>query len=298
MSHAQRQFITLDVFTQQRFGGNPLAIVPDADGLDDRTMQQIAAEANLSETVFIHRSAGSSIPQLRIFTPKSELPFAGHPTVGTAIYLAETTGVEDTGLLTLQTRAGEVTARITRSREGLTQAEITAPKSPEARPAASVEACAAAISLQESDIASAPLICDAGNPFTVIPLASRDALSRARLDAAAWAAGLAKGEAPKLFLVHVDPGEAGKLIHARMFAPSIGIAEDPATGSAAVALPALLRERQALQDGEHHWQIHQGVDMGRPSLMQLRAVVKDGKVVSSHVGGTAVRVISGTLSLS
>lgn len=296
MNHAQRQFITMDVFTQERFGGNPLAIVPDADGLDDATMQKIAAEANLSETVFIHHSGGSGNPQLRIFTPKSELPFAGHPTVGTAIYLAEESGA-DIPQLTMVTRAGAVTAHIRRSAEGLTLAEITSPRPPRARPASSAAACAAAISLQEQDIAHAPRICDAGNPFTVVPVGSRDALSRARLDFMAWAAGPGKSEAPKLFIIHIDEDDAGRVIHARMFAPSIGIAEDPATGSAAVALPALLHELQKLSDGEHQWQVHQGVDMGRPSLMQLRVVVAHGSVASSHVGGTAVRVISGSIQL-
>lgn len=298
MSQTVRQFITMDVFTQERFGGNPLAIVPDADGLDDATMQKIAAEANLSETVFIHRPAGAPAPQLRIFTPKSELPFAGHPTVGTAIFLAEASGTNDTSELTMLTRAGEVTARISRAANGSTLAEITAPRAPEARPAVSAGACAAAISLTESDLAHAPRVCDAGNPFTVIPVASREALSRATLNTAEWAAGPGKGEAAKLFVIYIDEGAAGKVVHARMFAPSIGIAEDPATGSATVALPALLHELQGLQDGEHQWQVHQGADMGRPSLMQLRAVVAEGRVASSHVGGTAVRVISGTIRLS
>src|SRR5690606_35665241 len=129
-SQTVRQFITMDVFTQERFGGNPLAIVPDADGLDDATMQKIAEEANLSETVFIHRPAGAPAPQLRIFTPKSELPFAGHPTVGTAIFLAEASGTNDTSQLTMLTRAGEVTARISRAANGSTLAEITAPRAP------------------------------------------------------------------------------------------------------------------------------------------------------------------------
>lgn len=297
MSMKQRSFITLDVFTDTRFGGNPLAILPDATGLDDATMQRIAAEANLSETVFVHRSAGDNAPLLRIFTPKSELPFAGHPTVGTAIYLAEESELGDGATLAMRTAAGEVAARISRRDGELTLAEITAPRTPECRPAASADACAAALSLAPTDIAFAPRICDAGNPFTVIPVASRAALSRARLDAGAWAAGPGATEAPKLFIVHMDDWQGGDTIHARMFAPSIGIAEDPATGSAAVALVGLLNERSPLSDGEHRWNILQGHDMGRPSLMAIRAVAESGHVVSAHVGGTAVRVLAGTITL-
>lgn len=291
----ERSFLTLDVFTDTRFGGNPLAILPDATGLDDATMQRIAAEANLSETVFIHRVGDGEPPLLRIFTPKSELPFAGHPTVGTAIYLAEEGSLGHGATLAMQTKAGTVLASIQRTTSGLTLAEITAPRSPASRSAAPAAACAAALSLAPDDIAFDPVICDAGNPFTVVPLVSREALSRATLNREAWASGPGATEAPKLFIVQMDDWQAGDVVHARMYAPSIGIAEDPATGSAAVALPALLHAIRRLPDGEHRWAVHQGHDMGRPSHMAIRAVVRDGTIVSSHVGGTAVRVITGSI---
>lgn len=297
MTLNERLFITLDVFTDQRFGGNPLAIFPDADGLDDATMQRIAAEMNLSETVFLQSGREHATRNLRIFTPKSELPFAGHPTVGAAIYLAATGGLEDGDTLTMHTRAGDVVANIRRTAAGQTLAEITAPQTPQSRPAASLEQCAAALSLTPEQIAQAPRICDAGNPFTVIPVENREALSRARLDPAAWAAGPGSTSAAKMFIVTMDDWEKGDTIHARMFAPSIGIAEDPATGSAAVALTAFLAEVQSLADGDHHWRIHQGDDMGRPSVMALRAVVENGRVASAHVGGTAVRVLQGTMRM-
>ena len=295
MTINERMFITLDVFTDRRFGGNPLAIFPDADGLDDATMQRIAAEMSLSETVFLFSGHEHATRSLRIFTPKSELPFAGHPTVGAAIYLADTVDLQDGGTLTLHTRAGEVVANIHQLESGQALAEITAPQIPHTRPSASTEQCAAAISLQANEIAHAPRICDAGNPFTVIPVSSRDALSRAKLDAAAWAAGPGATEAGKLFLVYMDDWHKGETIHARMFGPSVGIAEDPATGSAAVALAAFLFEVQSLTEGEHRWRIHQGDDMGRPSVMSLRAVVNEGGLASAHVGGTAVRVLQGTM---
>lgn len=295
MTIDERHFITMDVFTDQRFGGNPLAIFPQADGLDETTMQRIAAEMNLSETVFLHSGPDSAVSSLRIFTPKSELPFAGHPTVGAAIYLAEEAGLREGDTLTMQTIAGSVAAHIRQHGAGLTLAEITAPQVPQTRPAASIEQCAAAISLQPSQIPHAPRICDAGNPFTVIPVDHRETLSRAKLDQAAWAAGPGATDAAKLFIVTMEDWQRGNTIHARMFAPSIGIAEDPTTGSAAVALAAMLNEVQSLADGPHHWRIHQGDDMGRPSVMALRAEVRGGKVASAHVGGTAVRVIKGTL---
>ncbi len=298
MSIEERSFLTLDVFTDTRFGGNPLAILPDATGLDDATMQRIAAEANLSETVFVHRVPQDDAPLLRIFTPKSELPFAGHPTVGAAIYLAEEHGIGHGATLMMRTKAGDVAASISRPDGALTQAEITAPQPPSCRAAASAEACAAALSLAATDIPFAPRVCDAGNPFTVVPVATREALSRATLDAHAWAAGPGATDAPKLFIVCMDDWQVGDTVHARMFAPSIGIAEDPATGSAAAALPALLHEIRTLPDGEHRWQVRQGHDMGRPSLMAIRAVVEGGRMVSAHVGGTAVRVIAGSIRIS
>jgi len=295
MSIDKRSIITLDVFTDRRFGGNPLAILPDATGLDDVTMQRIAAELNLSETVFVHRQASDDVPCLRIFTPRSELPFAGHPTVGTAIYLAEENGLGSGATLSMHTRAGLVAARIHRPAGQLTQAEITAPRAPECRAAPPADVCAAAISLCTSNIPFAPAVCDAGNPFTIIPVATREALSRARLDHAAWSVGPGSTEAPKLYIVYMEDWRKGHTIHARMFAPSIGIAEDPATGSAAVALAGLLAAVQAPIDGEHRWEVHQGDDLGRPSIMALRAVTENGKVASAHVGGTAVRVIAGSI---
>lgn len=294
MSTAEYSFITLDVFTDTRFGGNPLAILPDATGLDDATMQRIAAEANLSETVFVHR-APDGTPLLRIFTPRAELPFAGHPTVGAAIHLAEAAGLGDGATLPMRTLAGDVPARIRRSQGEPTRAEISAPCVPACRDAASAEACAASLCLPVTDIPFPPRICDAGNPFTVVPVASREALSSARLDPAEWAAGPGATEAPKLFIVYMDDWRNANVIHARMFAPSIGIAEDPATGSAAVALIGLLHEIRCLKDGEHHWQVLQGHDMGRPSFMDIRAVVEDGRVASAHVGGAAVQVIAGSI---
>lgn len=297
MSTDTREFITLDVFTDQRFGGNPLAIVPNATGLDDATMQRVAAEANLSETVFLHHEPGNDTPSLRIFTPKSELPFAGHPTVGTAIYLAEEKGLASGTTLNMLTLAGPVAAGISRNESGLTVAEVKAPQAPICRAAASIESCAAALSLAANEIAAAPRICDAGNPFTVIPVSSREALARAHLNAAAWAAGPGATDAAKLFIVFIENLASGGVIHTRMFAPSIGITEDPATGSAAVALPALLHELQPLADGEHRWQIRQGDDMGRPSAMAVRAVAAGGRLTAAYVGGTAVRVINGSIQI-
>lgn len=295
MTPDAHRFLTMDVFTDRCFSGNPLAIFPEADGLDDATMQRIAAEMNLSETVFLQTGRNEATRKLRIFTPKSELPFAGHPTVGAAIYLAQEAGLQDGDMLTMQVPAGDVVAAIGRTAAGLATAEITAPRAPEARAGATIEQCAAALLLQPDEIPHAPRICDAGNPFTVIPVNSRDTLTRAKLDPVAWAAGPGATEAAKMFIVTMEDWQHGDTVHARMFGPSVGIAEDPATGSAAVALAAFLQALQSPADGTHHWRIHQGDDMGRPSLMVLRAVIEGGRVVSAHVGGTAVRVVAGTL---
>ena len=292
MPNDERDFITMDVFTDQRFGGNPLALFPQAGGLDDASMQRIAAEMNLSETVFLHAGDDAATTALRIFTPKSELPFAGHPTVGAAIYLAEEAGLGDGDTY-------DADRRRTGSRPDTTYGirpdigRNHCASKPVARAAASAEQCAAAISVSANQISGPPRVCDAGNPFTVIPVDSRATLGSAKLNLAAWAEGPGTTDAGKLFIVTMDDWQRGRTVHARMFGPSIGIAEDPATGSAAVALAAILHERQSLPEGIHHWRIHQGDDMGRPSVMALRAVVEGGEVVSAHVGGTAIRVIEG-----
>jgi trans-2,3-dihydro-3-hydroxyanthranilate isomerase len=287
----------MDVFTDRRFGGNPLAIFPDARGLSSETMQQIASEMNLSETVFIVRRDESPIPLLRIFTPKVELPFAGHPTVGAALFLAEQAGADGSTAITMETKAGLLKARIVMA-QGQRHARITAPEAPYGGPAPSAESCCAFLSLPDDALAFEPVAYSAGVPYTIVPLKSRALLANASPDLAVWHAQLKGCWAPAIYAVTMDDWEAGQVVHARMFGPGVGVLEDPATGSAAVAVAGWLAERQRLEEGERDWLIHQGDDMGRPSRMTITAVRASGATVSAHVSGTAVRVISGSMTLT
>lgn len=296
MPNMRLPFITMDVFTARRFGGNPLAIFPDARGLSSDTMQQIASEMNLSETVFIVWSDETPIPLIRIFTPKVELPFAGHPTVGAALFLAERTGANGPFLVTMNTKAGLLKASTYMS-GGLRHARITAPEAPYRGPAPPAEHCSAFLSLPNDALASDPVAYSAGVPYTFVPLQSRDLLADASPDLSVWHAKLKDCWAPAIYAVTMDDWQSGREVHARMFAPGVGILEDPATGSAAVALAGWLGESQGLENGQREWLVHQGADMGRPSQMTIRAVNVSGTSASAHVSGTAVAVMSGSMKL-
>jgi trans-2,3-dihydro-3-hydroxyanthranilate isomerase len=290
----QRRFVTLDVFTNRRFAGNPLAVVLDAGGLDTAAMQAITREFNLSETVFVlpaqnhaHRA------RYRIFTPGRELPFAGHPTVGTALLLARRDGGSAARDLVLEAEVGPVPCHVAPA-EGT--ASFKLPVLPiEAGLRAATPELAAALTLAESDIGFAnfkPSAWSGGVPYTFVPLKSRDAVARARPD-------LAKFEAlsgpPSLFIFSRETVEAGHHFHARMFAPSFGILEDPATGSAVAALAGLLACHAGLADGTHTFAIEQGYEMGRPSQIYLGLTMVGGKLAAGTVGGGAVIVTEGAI---
>lgn len=291
------EFLTADVFTTRRFGGNPLALVLDADALDAATMQTVAREFNLSETAFVLRPDDTRhTARLRIFTPGRELPFAGHPTVGSALLLRHLGRCDD--LCILEEGVGPVEVRL----EGDPPvAELTVPRAPEEGPAPPAHEVAALVGLEAGDLRDdgyGPAAVSVGVPFLVVPLRSREALARARPDTAAFERILGGGWAREVFLVVLE--EEG--IHARMFAPALGIAEDPATGSAAAALAAYLGARHSGPPGELRWTIHQGVEMGRPSEIRIRAEVgketanPGSRVVSRiRVAGSAVLVTRGTI---
>ncbi|WP_137391192.1 PhzF family phenazine biosynthesis protein [Rhodoligotrophos defluvii] len=289
-------FVTLDVFTTQRFGGNPLAVFSDGSGLPQATMQAIAGEMNLSETVFV-LDDGSGAPRLRIFTPKAELPFAGHPTVGTATVIAARDGHTDKGAFLMHTAAGPVHAEVRRRPDGLMEASIAAPKLPSKGTAPGVNDAAAALSLSAEEVIAAPVGFEAGVPFTFVRVASREALSRARVDTACWETAFRRAWGPPVYPFTMADWTNGREIHARLFAPGVGIPEDPATGSAAAALVGALCEFQSLDNGRHEWLIHQGEDMGRPSQIHLSAMIENGRATSVYLRGAVVPVIRGTLAV-
>lgn len=297
----RRRFVTLDVFTTERFAGNPLAVVLDSDGLDDTAMQTLAREFNLSETVFVRPPADSRHrASLRIFTPGRELPFAGHPTIGTAVLLAlrdETRA--DAQAFGLEEKVGIVPCVVETSGLDRGYARFRLPVLPEARDD-TIEVASAAwgLGLDPAEIGfdrHMPSLHSAGNAFTFVPVNSLDAVRRARpvSDAFAQAFG---DEGPGVYVYTRETAEAGHHFHARMFgSPSVGIREDPATGGAVASFSGVLMQYEPLGDGEHQISIEQGYEMGRPSLISLQIVIRDGALVSGEIGGSAILVCEGEI---
>jgi trans-2,3-dihydro-3-hydroxyanthranilate isomerase len=299
----QRRYITVDVFTDRAFGGNPLAVVLDAGGLSTAQMQAIASEFNYSETTFVLPPGDrANDAQVRIFTVRSEIPFAGHPNVGTAFVLA-TQAAKPPARLKFEEKAGLVPVDILIDGERAVGAELTAPQPLGKFTQLGAEQAAACLSLTPADIRSdrhPPQIVSVGLPFLVVEVASREALRRAKPDAAAFARTFPcdGSDAVYFYTRDVPPSEACDL-QARMFHPgSSGLSEDPATGSATVAAAALLADLSSQRDGELKLRIGQGVDMGRPSLLLTRVRKAGGAVVSAHVGGRCVAMMEGTFRLA
>ncbi|QDC09953.1 PhzF family phenazine biosynthesis protein [Oceanicola sp. D3] len=272
-------YLTLDVFTKTPFTGNPLAVIPDARHLPEAALQKIAAEFNYSETTFVYPPEDPAhTARVRIFTPTMEIPFAGHPTIGTAIALARAGHGPE---MVLELGVGPIRAHATP-----TEARFTTEVALEtlAHPAPAL--VAAALSLPESDIAAPPVMASVGLPFTLTELTSREALSRAAPNIEAFRAGHAAHPSGLDFAQYAYLRD-GDTIHARMFAPLDNIPEDPATGSAAAALAAFL----TAQHGPLSATIHQGDDMGRPSRIRISTTAS-----AVTISGAAVPVMQGTLA--
>lgn len=294
----------LDVFTTRRFGGNQLAVFDAAEHIPPARMQSIARELNLSETVFLlPPSSPRAAKRMRIFTPRAELPFAGHPTVGTACLLVLLQGLkagDPAASVVLQQQVGDVTviARID-AEHGLPYAQLSAARPLEVGEVALPSgALATLLSLDEAEVVTGEAgaaIASVGTPFLFVPLRNRAALTRCVLDLWQWSRDLATTAAPHVF-VYVMPDARDAAIHARMFAPAMGIPEDPATGSAATALAGLLATR-AGADGLHRWRVEQGHDLGRPSAMDIEAEREAGIVTAMRVGGYSVLMGQGSLVL-
>jgi trans-2,3-dihydro-3-hydroxyanthranilate isomerase len=293
------RFHTVDVFTTQRFGGNPLAVVPDAAGLTTAQMQTVAREFNLSETTFVFPARAGGTHQVRIFTPAAELPFAGHPTVGTALLLNELENGGTAQRFVFEEGIGNVPVEV-RDNRGVRFAELEVAQPVDVRPSpVDVTELAALVSLSPSDVdASAPAPCGAscGVPFLLIPVATVDALGRARLDGARWAASLQGTFAPQVYPYVLIDGAAGGNVRVRMFSPGLGVAEDPATGSAAAAFAAFMASLDPNRP-DRQWTIQQGIEMGRPSTLYARSTRRADGSTGVFVGGHAVRVCDGELSL-
>jgi trans-2,3-dihydro-3-hydroxyanthranilate isomerase len=301
----KRRYRTVDVFTDRMFGGNPLAVVLDALGLTPAQMQSIAAEFNYAETTFVlpPRDAAHTA-QVRIFTPRSEVPFAGHPNVGTAFVLARALAASGQALperFDFEEGAGIVPVRILREGTNVIGAELTAPAPLTRAAEVGADIAAACLSLPAAEISMAvhaPQVASVGLPFLIAELKSRAALARSRPDLSAHEKHLPGIGVDAIFAYVRAADETGcGILHARMYAPLDGIPEDPATGSATAAMLALLTELAPGEDLECRWRVHQGDDMGRPSILLGATAKRGGALQYVRVGGRCAPVMSGTLNV-
>jgi trans-2,3-dihydro-3-hydroxyanthranilate isomerase len=300
----QLKFFTVDVFTDRQFGGNPLAVFPDAVGLSGAQMQAIAAEFNLAETTFVlPPKAPEHTAQVRIFTPRAEMPFAGHPNVGTAFVLArlgECHGRPITGdTLVFEEIAGLVRMDILKQAAAITGARLASPQPLVVGDVIPCEVIAEACSIGATDIETGhhqPCIASCGMPLVMVELKSRETLAAAQPRAEVFARHLPRNRATGIHL-YVPTGRDNVDIQARMFAPLVGVPEDPATGSANVALIGLLASLDPAADLRLQKKIAQGVDMGRPSLLEASAQKTAGKVTATYIGGRCVPMMQGVLDL-
>lgn len=307
-----RRYSIYDVFTDRRLAGNPLAVILDGDDLADDTMQAIAREMNLSETVFVQPSSNAAYAaRLRIFTPGRELPFAGHPTVGTAVALAELNhgtereaGQGDMDLVcVLEENVGPVRCAV-RLRAGEAGfAEFDLPRRPvQIELPLDRQGLADALSVKLTDIGfenHVASIWSAGVPFLMIPLHNLATVQNLEFDTALWekAAPFVEGALASAYVYCRSGVNHQAKFHARMFSPDMGISEDPATGAAVAALSGAIRHFDALPDGHHPVLVEQGVEMGRPSFIHLHIDVKEGEIARARIGGQAIKIAEGVLHL-
>jgi trans-2,3-dihydro-3-hydroxyanthranilate isomerase len=300
----RHRFVTVDVFTSRPFAGNPLAVFPDARAIPSIRLQDIAREFNLSETVFVYPPARKRhTRRLRIFTPSEELPFAGHPTVGTAFVLAATGAVklvaEETRIV-LEEGVGPVPVMIRGKGKTPTFAQLTVAKLPEVGPPPPGRTFLAdVLGLDPADLLGgmmAPQAVSCGLPFLFVPVRDRDAVRRARVKMEHWESTLKSYWAPQLMVFSRDAERNGADIHARVFVPGLAVPEDPATGSAAVALGGYLATREMAADASLRYLIEQGVEMGRPSYLHVEVEKAAGEVTAVRVGGACVLIAEGEIS--
>jgi trans-2,3-dihydro-3-hydroxyanthranilate isomerase len=294
---ADLPFETVDVFTDQMFGGNPLAVVLDGRGLTTERMQSIAREFNYSETTFIlPPDDPSHTAKVRIFTPGIEIPFAGHPNIGTAFVLArrgEIFGKRVTSPLLFEEKAGLVPVEVDRLGKGM----LTAPRSLVIGDTIAPELVAPCLGMSPADIAienHVPTVASVGLGFLMVEINNRQALESARIVSQAFAENIPLDfAAGVLFYLHAEESDEVD-VRARMFSPIDGVGEDPATGSANAALVGLLAALDPLPDMTLEIRIAQGVEMGRPSLLEAKAVKESNRIAETRIGGYSVSVMTGT----
>ena len=296
------RYCTADVFTKVAFGGNQLAVLPDARGLSDAQMQNIAREFNYSETVFVLPPEAGGTRRLRIFTPGSEIPFAGHPTVGAAHVLAAIGAIPLTGAETkivFEEGVGPVPVTIRAEGGSPVFCQLSVSKLPEVGPQPPTRTTLAEIlGLDVSDIVGGSTPAQAlscGLPFLIVPLKNREAVAKARVKLDRWEEVLQRFWAPDIMVFAKDAEQDGHDIRARVFVPGQGVPEDPATGSANATLAGYLGQRDARTDGTLRWVVEQGFEMGRPSILEIEADKVAGQLTAIRVGGASVMMAEGAL---
>jgi trans-2,3-dihydro-3-hydroxyanthranilate isomerase len=301
----QLPYVTLDVFTDRRFGGNPLAVLPDARAIPEEALQRIAIEFNYSETAFVFPPDDPKhTRKVRIFTPGAEIPFAGHPTVGTAFALAALGEIpldEGHARVVLEEGVGPVPVLIRAEHGRPVFSQLSVATLPEAGPPPPEAArLAELLSLREADLAggsSVPQAFTCGLPFLFVPVRDRDAVRRARIRPDIWERELASFWSPDIMVFSRDPERPGAHVRARVFCPGMNVPEDPATGSACAALGGYLAQRDRTASGLLRYVVEQGVEMGRPSVLELEVEKSDGKISAVRVGGRSVMVMKGTIEI-
>ncbi|MGD1851945.1 MAG: PhzF family phenazine biosynthesis protein [Cyanophyceae cyanobacterium] len=317
MANKAYPFYTADVFSDRPFGGNPLAVFPVADGITDEQMLCIAREFNLSETVFVQLPRTPRADRrLRIFTPTGEIPFAGHPTIGAAAILTligEVPATSDEAIIYLEENVGFIPVKIRVDLDQPVYAELTVNQPPTFDPPpASLTQIAAAAGLTETDFLNVdqfpPLVGSCGLPFLILPVKDVETLGRSHLAHSPWQDHLRHTPGAHLYLIapsapHSPQADRWQV---RMYAPVLGISEDPATGSAATVLGGYLAQYGLVPkgdsdpfptDGEYRWDVQQGVEMGRPSTLAVRTIVKQQKITAISVGGHSTLISKGEFLL-
>ncbi len=296
----------IDVFTERAFGGNPLAVVLDADGLSAAEMLQLAREFNLSETVFVLKAtAPGHTARVRIFTPSREIPFAGHPTLGCALLLADlratTVNGESDAIVVLEVEVGSVRVGVRHRSGSAAYGEFDAPKLPDFGEALSLpEETSAALGLNPNEIGfenHKPLLLRGSSVFAYVPVSNLEAISKANIAPSHWARAFTDRAIDGVYIYTRQCVRAQSAFHARMFAPDLGVPEDPATGSAAIGFARVIHTFDGLTDGTHKRTIEQGLEMGRPSAIGLVMNVSRGRLDGVRIGGNGVRVMQGTISV-
>ena len=295
----QYKYYICDVFTKKRFGGNPLAVLPEADGLTDKKMQQIAREFNFSESSFVFAPENGNTRKVRIFTPALELPFAGHPNIGTAFVLASSGAIGDfheSTEIIFEEKAGLVPILLRKFDDSSIWCELQAPEKLSIGKTVSAEDLASAISVDSSDIivdTHPPQQASVGLPFVIAELKNTQALEQASINIKGFKKLTSQYNT---CFVHIYTHSNDEYdVRTRMFAPFDGMPEDPATGSANCALGGLLTYYNDSDSGDFEWKIAQGVEMGRPSYLKARTQKKDGEVTAAFIGGNSVMVSEGII---